>query len=335
MAFLRSMAYRTRAWLVAASLLIWPYPAHADPSAAQKETARTLMAQARELRDRGDNNGALTRFKAADAIMGVPTTGFEVARTEADLGLLVEAREALRHLRALPQKEDDPEPFREARAKADALDEELAPRIGALHFIVSGAEHSSLTISVDGEPVPMAAADLPFRVDPGHHRVLAKSAGQVLAREVDAGERETKDVDLAFSDEPARASQTSPKSSPKREDPTSSSDTPTFAYVGGGIGLAGLAVGGVTGLLALSKRNSAEAGCNNGHCPPPTWHDLDAAHSYSTVSTIGFIVGALGVAVGAGSLIFAGGDEKKKQNAVVLGPTLSDRGGGMFVHGRF
>jgi hypothetical protein len=40
--------------------------AHAQPSAAQKETARGLMAQGRELRERGELSGALTRFNAAD-----------------------------------------------------------------------------------------------------------------------------------------------------------------------------------------------------------------------------------------------------------------------------
>lgn len=339
--FCASMAYRIRSWFVLGGLLVWPCTVYADPSAAQRETARSLMAQARELRDRGDNKGALVRFKAADAIMGVPTTAFEVARTQTDLALLVEARETLRRLRALPQKPDEPEPFREARTKAEALDAELAPRIGALHFVVTGAERASLDISVDGEPVPRAVADVPFRVDPGHHRVLAKSGGQEISREVDAGERETRDVELAFTSEapsPANEAPSEPQTEPRRQPdhraPTSSGGTPTLAYVAGGIGLAGVALGGVTGLLALSKRNSAETGCNNGRCPPPTWKDLDAAHTYATVSTIGFIVGAVGVAVGAGCLIFAS-DDSKKSSALLVSPVFSERGGAMLVHGRF
>src|SRR5882724_11625185 len=112
--------------------------AHAQPSAAQKETARGLMAEARELRDRGDLAGALKRFSAADSIMGVPTTGFEVAATQAQLGQLVEARETLRHVLAIAPGADDPEPFNEARSKARALDQQLLARLGALRFDVSG-----------------------------------------------------------------------------------------------------------------------------------------------------------------------------------------------------
>ena len=39
-----------------------------------------------------DLEGALKRYEAAHEIMGVPTTGIEVARTRAKLGQLVEAR---------------------------------------------------------------------------------------------------------------------------------------------------------------------------------------------------------------------------------------------------
>ncbi|MBB1180651.1 hypothetical protein DSM05_16030, partial [Pseudomonas sp. FW305-3-2-15-E-TSA4] len=46
----------------------------ADPTAADRETARTLMASGRTKRDAGDLNGALKDFAAADSLMGVPTT---------------------------------------------------------------------------------------------------------------------------------------------------------------------------------------------------------------------------------------------------------------------
>src|SRR5690349_18414785 len=93
---------RPRAIAIAAALVLASTlaasRAHAEPpapSATEKETARGLMADARAKRDRGDARGALESFQAADAIMHVPTTGFEVARTQASLGLLVEARDTL------------------------------------------------------------------------------------------------------------------------------------------------------------------------------------------------------------------------------------------------
>ena len=98
--------------------------ARAQPNAAQKETARGLMAQGRELRERGDVSGALTRFRAADAMMGVPTTGFELGSTQVQLGRLLEAHETLGRVLSIAQGPDDPEPFNEARIKARALDQQ-------------------------------------------------------------------------------------------------------------------------------------------------------------------------------------------------------------------
>ena len=65
--------------------------AAAQSTAVDRETARALMREGRELRDSGDLASALKQFEAANGIMHVPTTELEVARTQAALGLLVEA----------------------------------------------------------------------------------------------------------------------------------------------------------------------------------------------------------------------------------------------------
>ena len=290
------------------------------------------MAEARDLRERHDLEGALARFRGADAIMGVPTTGFEVARTQADLGKLVEARETLPRVLALPAKGDDPEPFREARSKAEALDEELGARIGALHFVVSGVpEGTSVAIVVDREPVPEAAANLPFRVNPGHHRVLAKAAGRQVTREVDAGERDTMDVELVFTPN----SEAAVSSADHAPSDASSAGIPTLAYVGGGVAIGGIAVGSITGLLAISKKHAAESGCVNEQCPPATWSKLDGAHTLATVSTVGFILGAVGIAVGAGSFLFDSPSAGASNSALVLSPVVGSHSGQMTLRGRF
>lgn len=111
-----------------AALLCFSAPAWAEPDESQKESARNLMAEGRELREAQDLRGALVRFQTADEIMGVPTTAYEVAATQAELAMLVEARATLRRLLAMPVREDDPEPFRVARTRARQLDAELAER---------------------------------------------------------------------------------------------------------------------------------------------------------------------------------------------------------------
>ena len=179
------------------ALLLGSAVARAQPSAAQKETARGLMAEGRELRERGDVSGALTRFSAADALMGVPTTGFEVAATQAQLGKLVEARETLQRVLAIAVSPDDPEPFNEALRKARALDQQLQARIASLRFVVQGLKDGeAFELSVDGESVPKALLNLPLRVNPGHHTVIARVRQREIRRDVDVAEGQAVPVAL-------------------------------------------------------------------------------------------------------------------------------------------
>jgi hypothetical protein len=319
--------------------------AHAQPSSAQKETARGLMAEGRELREQGDLQSALSRFMAADALMGVPTTGFEMAATQADLGKLVEARETLRRVLALPQSPDDPEPFNEARNKARVLEQRLQSRIGGLQFIVNGVGASeTMVVTVDGETVPVAALDVPFRVNPGKHVVVARAGGRETRAEVDALESRTVKVELvlaarasepqlALAEEPVAAV---PPAAPRADEPAPAPppSLPLATYIGGGVGVAGILVGGVTGLLAISNKNAAAAHCVDGECPRSTWSDLDRARTMATVSTVGFVVGVVGFAAGASALLLREEPEPERRSVEVT-PSLSPRGGSLTVSGRF
>jgi len=299
---------------------------HAEPSDAQKETARSLMAEGRALRGQHDLKGALARFQAADAIMAVPTTGYELARAQADLDLLVEARTTIRRLLTPAPKAGEPAPFQEARTKAEALDAELDARIASLHFVVRGAApNERVDIFVDGEIIAAAAADLPYRVNPGQHVVSAQAQGKQASAPIDVAEGQSAEVPL---DLVALAPDPQPPSSP----PAHPGGVPTLAYISGGVGAAGLLLGGVSGMLALDSKHSAESGCRDSLCPPSTWADLDHARSYATVSTVGFIVGAVGVGVALGSLLAAspssnGAALRAHLSASTAGSSLTVSGG--------
>jgi hypothetical protein len=330
---------RVRSAGAALSLLLLTSPAWPAPSESQKETARTLMAEARELRETRDLAGALSRFQMADAIMGVPTTGYEVAATQAALGQLVEARATLRKLLSAPASPDDPEPFKTARVKAKTLDAELAERVGSLRLQVKGAD-DSLRISVDGLELEPKAVTEPVQVNPGSHRVVARSAANEQARDVAIAERESVPVSFDFSAETPAASPAAPpvtqeEPGPSQHDaprpslPGAKSSVPTLAYVGGGVALAGLIVGSVTGSMALSRKHAAERGCVDHQCPPSTWDDLDSASSLAAVSTASFVVCGVGAAIGIGALLFGEHDTVPSSLTVGVHPRRLD------VTGRF
>jgi hypothetical protein len=316
-----------------AILAAGPSVARAEPTAAEKETARALMNEGRDLRDQRDFKGALGRFQAADAIMHVPTTGLEVARTQVSLGLLVEARETLHRVSQFALKPTDPPPFREARSEAERLNDELEGRIGAIRFEVRLAGNDAPpTVFVDGVRIQQAGLTVPFRVNPGRHDVVAKSPSGEINKQVNARERETSTVVLDFSSASPIAA------APAGAEPTSaaSSSTPwrTLGYVGLGVGAVGIGVGAVTGLLAISSKHEAESRCVGNKCPPDAWSDVDKMHEFGRISTAGFLVGALGVAGGVSLLVLApkdSGASLPAQGAVRLVPT----GTGMVLVGGF
>ena len=71
----------------------------------------------------------------------------------------------------------------------------------------------------------------------------------------------------------------------------------TFAIVAGSVGLAGLAVGVGAGIAGSSQHSALSGECStaSGSCPSSAQTDLDAFHTWRTFSTVGYVVGAVGV----------------------------------------
>lgn len=307
------MGFRRAAGLLLL-LATWTVPARAEPSESLREVARNLMAEGRALREKEDHAAALSRFQAADAIMGVPTTGFEIARSQADLLLLLEAKETLRRVLSLPEKPDDPEPFRAARMKARALDVELTQRIGGVRIMLRGPESEQAKVSVGAIELTSAELAGALKLNPGRHRIVVLAAGKEHAREVVVPERATLAVsfDLAPAPTPTPAAPAAGEPEPQQvptkaagSDRSASRPVPTLAYVGGGVAVAGVIVGSVSGAWAMTKKNEAWAGCEGTRCPPETWDTVDSAHRFATISTVSFVVAGVGAGIGIGAWLLA------------------------------
>jgi hypothetical protein len=304
--------------------------AHADPSASDRETARRLMAEGRERRDARDLQTALQSFQAADAIMQVPTTGVEVARTQILLGQLVEARDKLLAVVRFPRTPREPKPFAEARVRAAAMSDEIAPRIPSLRIVIRGAPEGSTTkVSVDGINVATESLVEPRSVNPGHHVVIARVVGGGRREAtVDVREGASQEVVLALPQQAVAQTPSSATSAPAPPPPPSRSHA--LAWVGFSIAGAGIATGAVTGLLAMSKLNAARtAGCVGNECPPSTYPDLDSAGTFATVSTVGFIVGGAGAALGVVGLLVGGRGSSEESTARTVTPWLGAGSAGL------
>jgi hypothetical protein len=306
--------------------------AQADPSAADRETARSMMVEGRGLRDKGDVKGALQRFKTADGIMHVPTTGLEVARTEVSLGMLLEARDTIAAIRNLPSSPDDPQPFTDARTKADELDASVEGRIPSVTVTVGGvAEGDTPAVSIDGVSVPSAAAGLPRKVDPGHHVVTAKAAAGEAKEEIDVAEGEKKQIQLVIagsgSPTPPRDENAAPAATPAAESGTKVHTPTVLTWTGAGVGGAGLIAGVITGILSMSKVSTLKGECTGKVCSTPTAQsDYDSANSLATISDIGYIVAVAGAGVAVATLLIGHSADSEASDAPAAAPA-PDAGG--------
>ncbi|HTB76987.1 MAG TPA: hypothetical protein VK762_27270 [Polyangiaceae bacterium] len=229
-----------------------------------------------------------------------------------------------------------------ARDRAAALE----PRLSMMHFayVPAGTDLSGLTVRIDGvlEPLLGRHASIPTR--PGAHdvevslphkktwrgRIVAGSAGTVI--EVDVPLED--DVATSTSTAGATALLRSAPESPSEE--SSSGGTQRAVALGvGGAGLAGIGVGAVFGILALSDNAKLRDACGGDihHCLPGASNVTSlqsSARTAATVSTVGFVVG--GAAMVAGIILYTSATPSRR---IEIRAAAAEGAAGILVGGPF
>ncbi len=310
-----------------------------EPSAADRESARAYMTEGRQKRDSGDLKAALRAFEAADAVMHVPTTALEVARTQAMMGLLVEARDLALQIARAPAKPNEPPPFQEARAAAQKLADDLDPRVPSIRIVLKGAP-DGVEVKIDDVVLPAVAVGLPRKLNPGSHAVIAKLGTVERKMVVQVLEREAKEVPIEWAT-PATAATAPPNVvSPPAPTPTPAApESPSHGpWIGLGIGSLGLAVAGVaagaiTGLMSISETNTVKSQCAGTSCPAVLSDGRDTNSVLSDARTLGAIADVAFIAAGAfavvGTIFVVVGATHKAKVEIGLGP------GSVFFGGKF
>ena len=278
---------------------LWAASALADPSAEDRATARSLAAEGYQALQTKDYSTAVDRFSRADALVHAPTLMIDWARSLVGLGKLVEAEE--RYEQIIREGVDAKAPKSWQRALTDATSEvaEIKPRLAWVTITVSAANDTRVTI--DDVPVPPAAVGVRRVVNPGQ-RIVRVSANGFLKQQksIELPEGAEGSVDFQLEADPDAAKNPAPQAEQAAhpENANQARDR-SPSYVAFGAGGVGLVVGGVTGILALSKRSTLSKACDpSGVCTKNEQGTLNAYHSFGTVSAVGFGLGVIGIGTG-------------------------------------
>ncbi len=319
----------------------------ARPSNAQtdeeKAAARALATQGVTALQEKKYAEALDLVTRAEAVNHAPPHLLLIGRAQVGLGRLVAAKESFLKLIREQLPANAPGPFKDAQAAAKVDLEAIEPRIASLQIslkVTGGGSTSKVTLKMDEQQVPNALIGVHRPVDPGKHLVSAFVVGRSpVTQEVTLGDGEKKEIELTI--EPAPVSLVEEekkydKPPPPPPPPPGGMSTLRIAGIAGmGVGVVGLAVGGVfLGLKSSTQTeadtlfNSCKPGCDSGQVARIKQLDQDVV----TQRNVGFIgLGAGGLFLAGGIALFIIGGNKpapKAASSFVL-PYVAPNGGGV------
>jgi hypothetical protein len=334
--------------VLAALAVAVPRVAAAQATPQDQAVAQSLYDEAKKLMAADKWSDACPKLEESQRLDPTPVTEFYLADCYERAGRTASAWTTFLDLAASEHKNGGAkaaEREKVARDRASALE----PKLSQLVIDVPAAARvAGLVVKRDGEVVREGQWGTKVAVDPGRHVVEASAPGKkswTASQDVQgAGSSTTVSVEV-LQDAPADVvpppvtggtSAIAPATPPPAADTTSSSSPlKTVGLVTGGVGVAGLVVGGIFGAMALSKNSSA----NSGHCGgslgganqcDSTGVSLRSdAVNFGNISTIAFIAGGVLAAGGATLFLVA------PSGHVQASPAVGSSGGGVIVRGDF
>jgi hypothetical protein len=296
--------------------------------------AQALFDQARALMASGKADQACPKFAESQRLDPGVGTLLNLAACYETSGRPASAWSTFLEAESAARAANNAEGVRVSRERAAAL----APKLTKLRVTVNQAALEGLEVRRDGRLVGREQWGLEIPVDPGKHTLSASAPGhlpwQTELEARDPGRTVSVEVPAL---EPAPTGQTTASAShsaaaaatdesPQRvSEPTqqhSRIGTQRWLGIGAGvIGVAGVTIGTVFGLKSMSKHDEAEKHCDGADCRDTTGVGLrDDARDAGNLSTLGFILGGVGLAGGA-VLWFTANSHPTESTAIELTPT--------------
>lgn len=341
---------RRRRWSeIALAMMLLAAPASAQPagetSEAQKNAAQSLFDEARRLMESERVEEACTKLEESYRLFPASGTLLNLALCHERAGRTGSAYTEFNESLARAQRDHRADREQTAHAHLAAL----APKLSHITVsVAANAQIDGLEVALDGVPWRPASWGVPTIVDPGDHVVTAKAPGRIdWSRTVSVkGSGDQPSIEVppleptsghppAVPPEAGTSSASASSSPPGSVAPASSTGggvaTSSGSHGGGrqtlgvilaGVGVAGLATGGVLAVLAQSKWNTAQSDCPHNLCPDDATRSRDSgAGGLADGATIGLVVGA--IAVAAGAVLYFTAPSDRASIGLVVAPGLA------------
>ncbi len=301
-----------------------------------KEKALKQYRKAKKKFDARKFDEALAGFQESYATFASPNSHLMVARTLAELGRHFDAIAEYEKVQAesLEAAKEQPKYQKTAESARTEL-EEVKKKLAVVTVKVTGAG-AGATVKLGDESLPSEQWGQQLLRLPGALvAVLTTADGKESRKELTlvAGGSATIELSPPAPEVlPSTPTETAPTETASFD---SSTATPrTWAYVTGGVGLAGLAGFGVLGFLSNNKFDDLEKACPTRiACDPSLQSDADQGKRFQTAANVSLVVGAAGLGAGLALLFTTGSSSKevasKKKTVVGIGP------GSVMVSGKF
>jgi hypothetical protein len=274
---------------IIAAALAFAVSARADPKAA----AQSLFDEGRQLMASGQYREACPKFEESERLDAGAGTLMNLADCYEKSGKLASAWLTYTDAISASDQAGRTAWATKAREKVAAL----KPKLITLTIIAD----SDVTVTRDGAKLSAGELGVSVPVDTGAHTIVAEAPGKKPWRK-----EVTVSADLRVTVPPLVAAAALAPTPPTKKE-KGRSNLRTIGIVTAAVGVGGIAAGGIFGLLARGKRDDALASCSpdGNFCDANGIDKMHSAHTFATVSTVGFIGGAVLSAAGLAVFLIA------------------------------
>ena len=306
--------------------------------------AEALYEAGKQLLLSGACEPAIARLEASQALDPAVGTLLLLGHCQEQLGRTASAWASFRAARSLAQsvRQPDREQIADTRARA------LEPRLARLEiWLPSDVDTSAWSVVENGRPLPRALLGVALPVDPGARELRVSAPGRrdwtaQLSAEPGATTRvrvpaltplPAPSAVAAFDARPPTpVLAVATAAAPPDRDRSEHGAQRLLAYLGVGLGAAGLGVAAACGISAEGRYDDAAEQCSGGVCSARGYRLRESGDDRRTIATISAIGGAVLVASGIGLWLAMPSDtesDARASAATALGLSPLDGPGGV------